>query len=174
MLITDDYREMQRRLHENPGYGVASVAFAPLFADLIRQMGVTEILDYGAGKGRFGETLRQHIQTPIEIHHYDPAVPEWSDPPDPCNFVVCIDVLEHIEPELLDNVLDDLRRVTLRHGIFTIHTEPAMKVLPDGRNAHLIQQRPHWWLPKFMERFELMLFNRMSAGFWVMVERKAE
>ena len=61
MLITDDYREMQRKLHENPGYGVASVTFAPLFADLIRQLGATEILDYGAGKGRFGETLRQHI-----------------------------------------------------------------------------------------------------------------
>ena len=83
MLITDEYREMQRKLHENPGYGVASVTYAQIFADPIRQMGVTEILDYGAGKGRFGQTLRQRITTPIEIHHYDPAVPEWSGTPEP-------------------------------------------------------------------------------------------
>ena len=174
MLITDEYREVQRKLHENPDYGIASVAFAPLFVDLIRELRVKEILDYGAGKGRFGETLRQHIQTPIEMHHYEPAVPEWSRAPDPCNFVVCIDVLEHIEPELLENVLDDLRRVTLRHGIFTVHTGPAAKVLADGRNAHLIQQPPHWWLPKITQRFELVTYNRMPMGFCVMVERKAE
>ena len=69
-------------------------------------------------------------------------------------------------------MLDDLERVTLRHGIFTVHTAAAMKVLPDGRNAHLIQQPPKWWLPKITERFELMVFNRMPMGFWVLVERK--
>ena len=29
-LITEEYREMQRKLHENPNYGVASVGYAPL------------------------------------------------------------------------------------------------------------------------------------------------
>ena len=163
---------MQRKLHDNPHYGVASVSYAPLVADVMRQLGATELLDYGAGKGRLGQTLREHIQTPLKIHHYDPAVPLWSNPPEPCQLVVCIDVLEHIEPELLDNVLDDLKRVTLRHGIFTVHTEAALKLLPDGRNAHLIQRPPHWWLPRLMERFELMVFNRMPMGFWVRVERK--
>ena len=172
MLITEEYRKLQRQLHDNPNYGVASVSYAPLVADVMRQLGATELLDYGAGKGRLGQTLREHIQTPLKIHHYDPAVPLWSNPPEPCQLVVCIDVLEHIEPELLDNVLDDLKRVTLRHGIFTVHTEAALKLLPDGRNAHLIQRPPHWWLPRLMERFELMVFNRMPMGFWVLVERK--
>jgi len=74
--------------------------------------------------------------------------------------------------EFEDAILDDLKRVTLGHGIFTVHTQAAMKVLPDGRNAHLIQQPPEWWLPKIIERFELVVFNRMSMGFWVLVERK--
>jgi len=47
-----------------------------------------------------------------------------------------------------------------------------VKVLPDGRNAHLIQQPAGWWLPKILERFELVTFNRMPQGFWVGVERK--
>jgi hypothetical protein len=45
--------------------------------------------------------------------------------------------------------------------------------LLDGRNAHLIQKPSSWWLPKFMERFELVTFNRMNMGFWIVVERKA-
>jgi hypothetical protein len=177
-LITEEYREMQRKLHENPKYGVASLAYAPIIAQVIGQLrtaellDATELLDYGAGKGRLGQALHEHIKTPLKVHHYDPAVPLWSRPPEPCNLVACVDVLEHIEPNLLDNVLDDLKRVTLRYGIFTVHTQAAQKVLPDGRNAHLIQQPTHWWLPKITERFELVVFNRMLMGFWVLVERK--
>jgi hypothetical protein len=177
-LITEEYREMQRKLHENPKYGVASLAYAPIIAQVIGQLrtaellDATELLDYGAGKGRLGQALHEQLKTPLKVHHYDPAVPLWSTPPEPCNLVACIDVLEHIEPNLLDNVLDDLKRVTLRYGIYTVHTQAAQKVLPDGRNAHLIQEPTHWWLPKITERFELVVFNRMLMGFWVLVERK--
>ena len=172
-LISDEYRSMQEQLHANPDYGVASVAFAPMVAQVLEAYRVRALLDYGAGKGRLGATLKQHMQQPPAIHHYDPAVPEWAARPEPCEFVACIDVLEHIEPSLLDNVLEDLRRVTARAGVFTVHTGAAVKVLPDGRNAHLIQQPPAWWLPKFLERFELITFNRIKHGFWVVVERKA-
>jgi hypothetical protein len=171
-LISEEYRKMQQQLHTNPGYGVASVHFAPLVAQVMEAVGAQELLDYGAGKGRLGLTLKQHIQRPLTIHHYDPAIPEWAKAPAPCKFVACIDVLEHIEPALLDNVLDDLKRVTLGVGVFTVHTGAAVKVLPDGRNAHLIQQPPAWWLPKFLERFELANFNRIEMGFWVAVEPK--
>jgi hypothetical protein len=173
-LITEEYRRLQQELHRNPDYGVASVGYAPLVADILEQVGATELLDYGAGKGRLGETLRQHIQKPLKIHHYDPAVPEWSAAPAPCAFVACIDVLEHIEPHLLDNVLDDLKRVTSGVGVFTVHTGPAVKVLSDGRNAHLTQQPATWWLPRIMQRFELVQFGRMPQGFWVGVERKQQ
>ena len=171
MLISDEYRATQRALHEsNPGYGVASVQFAPLVAEALKQAKPAALLDYGAGKGRLGQALKEHISFPIEIFHYDPAIPEWSEPPAPCEFVTCIDVLEHIEPPLLDNVLDDLQRVTARLGLFTVHTGAAIKVLPDGRNAHLIQEPPKWWLPKLLDRFELLNFQRMPNGFWVVVQ----
>ena len=171
-LITEEYRVMQQKLHENPHYGMASVQYAPLVANVIEMVGATELLDYGAGKGRLGQTLPQYVKRSLKIRHYDPAMPQWSAPPAPCAFVACIDVLEHIEPDLLDNVLDDLKRVTQSVGVFTVHTGAAAKVLPDGRNAHLIQQPPAWWLPKFLERFDLVTFNRMQNGFWIGVDRK--
>ena len=171
-LISEEYRKLQEELHRNQHYGQASAIYAPLVADVMEQVGATELLDYGAGKGRLGAALREHFRKPLTIHHYDPAVPEWSEQPAPCRFVACIDVLEHIEPNLLDNVLDDLKRVTAGVGVFTVSTGPAVRVLPDGRNAHLIQQPPAWWLPRIMQRFELMQFSRMPNGFWVGVECK--
>lgn len=173
-LITESYRDMQRDLHRNPDYGVASVEYAPLVAEVMQAVGTRELLDYGAGKGRLGLTLNGMFDEPFTIHHYDPAVPEWSKPPAPCRFVACIDVLEHIEPDLIDNVLDDLKRLTLHVGFFSVDTHPAKKFLSDGRNAHLIQKPAAWWLPKFMERFELARFNRMPTGFCIVVERKLD
>jgi len=76
--------------------------------------------------------------------------------------VTCIDVLEHIEPELLENVLDDLQRVVDKYGLFTIHTGPAQKILPDGRNAHLIQQPLAWWSEKLIKRFTIL--KQVSIG----------
>ncbi len=171
-LISDEYREIQQQMHESLNYGVASVVYAPIVAQVIEAVGAQELLDYGAGKGRLEGALKEHFRRPLTIHHYDPAIPEWSAPPAPCGFVACIDVLEHIEPALLDNVLDDLQRVTARIGVFTVHTGAAAKFLSDGRNAHLIQQPPEWWLPKLLARFELETFKRMPMGFWVVVEHK--
>ncbi len=170
-LITPEYRQMQKTLHENPDYGVASQYYAPLVARVMNQFHVTQLLDYGAGKGRLGKTLMDNklVDHGFLIQHYEPSNPDWADAPEPMEMVACIDVLEHIEPDLLDNVLDDLQRCTLSIGAFTVATEPAMKTLPDGRNAHLIVQPASWWLPKIMERFELHSFQKMQDGFFVLV-----
>ena len=172
LLISEEYRLLQQQMHEHQGYGMASVRQAPLVAQFIEKFEATELLDYGAGKGRLGEALAQHIQRPLTVHHYDPGVPKWSALPEPCSFVACIDVLEHIEPELIDNVLDDLKRVTTGVGFFSVATAPAGKFLADGRNAHLIQQPAGWWLHKLIDRFELVAFSRLPKGFWVAVGRK--
>jgi len=166
-LISDEYLEMQKQLHKDENYGVASVHYAPLVSQVCNRYQVKELLDYGAGKGRLMSAL--DVDHKMAIQLYEPAMPKWSDPPEPSEMVACIDVLEHIEPDKLDNVLDDLKRVTKRIGIFTVSTEPAIKVLPDGRNAHLIIEGAEWWLPKIQERWDLQSFQKMPDGFMVLV-----
>ena len=171
-LISEAYRAEQKRMHENPDYGVASLDYARYVAELIRRNDIGELLDYGAGKGRLGLALAEMGVTVKSLVHYEPADARWSAAPQPAEMVACIDVLEHVEPQLLDNVLDDLQRVTGRLGFFTVHTGPAIKTLSDGSNAHLIQQGPAWWLPRFLARFELELFQKSPGGFFVIVTRK--
>ena len=66
-------------------------------------------------------------------------------------------------------MLDDLKRVTARVGVYTIATGPAMKTLPDGRNAHLIQQGPEWWMPKLFARFRVLNFADQGETLLVVV-----
>ena len=167
--ISEGYRKQQQELHKNPNYGTASVQFAPLVSKLINQAQVTELLDIGAGKCRLFENLKVNHQ--MKLQAYDPAIPELSDEPTPMVMTTCIDVLEHIEPDLLDNFLDFLQEKTLEIGFFTIHTGAAMKTLSDGRNAHLTQKPAEWWLPRILQRFELQTFQKTENGFFVVVTR---
>ena len=166
--ISDAYRAEQMKLHENPDYGVASLAFGAIVTRLVKDNGWKSIHDYGAGK----QNLRRALGVKVAYSAYDPAFPAYG-PPQTADLVCCIDVLEHIEPDRLDAVLDELARIT-KVGFFTIHTGAATKVLTDGRNAHLIQQPPSWWLPRLCTRFEILHLQThqlMGQGFWVIVER---
>ena len=39
-VITEEYRKLQQELHHNPNYGVASLQFAPIVADIIKDLNV--------------------------------------------------------------------------------------------------------------------------------------
>lgn len=167
-LISEDYRSLNEELHEsNPAYGTSGKRHSVQIRELAMMMGTRDVLDYGCGKS----TLQEHL--PFIINQYDPAMPKHSESPEPAEIVVCTDVLEHIEPENLDDVLDDLKRVTKTVGYFTVATRPAVKVLSDGRNAHLIQEDYKWWLPKMWERFDITSFQEMEGKeFLIIVEAK--
>src|SRR4029079_1882699 len=104
---------------------------------------------------------------------YDPAFPEYGNP-QPAELVCCIDVLEHVEMECIDEVLRELRELVLEVGFFSVDTGPAVKTLPDGRNAHLIQRPSSWWLPKLCEHFEIIQLGRDPHGFWVITEPRKQ
>ncbi len=148
MLISAEYADLNRRLHrENLAYGVGGGRHAETVLKLCSGMGSTSVLDYGSGKGYLAKAL------PFPIWEYDPAVPGKESAPRPSDLVCCTDVLEHIEPEKLAFVLEDLRRCTRKVGYFVIHTGPASKTLPDGRNTHLIQEGLQWWQAKLSAYF---------------------
>jgi hypothetical protein len=171
-VITDGYLSQQRELHKNPNYGVASLAYAPIVRQLMNETGARSLSDYGAGKCNLKLKLNELGATGFEYFPYDPAFPEYGEPR-PADLVCCIDVLEHIEPECLDAVLADLQAIIRKYGFLTIHTGAAVKVLNDGRNAHLIQRPASWWLPLLCRHFEVMHLQSAPGGFWVVVTPRA-
>ena len=163
MQISETYRELNRKLHADRrdyGSGDSTCQWYPLVSEYAQMIGAMSILDYGAGKAKMGQTLSHMMVIP-----YDPAVAGIDDTPDQHDLVVSLDVLEHIEPECLDVVLDDIKRCALKGVFLTVNMKPAIKTLADGRNAHLIQKPIEWWLPKLMERWDLLAVKQNGKGF---------
>lgn len=165
-LISENYRALNSELHRtNSAYGISSSKWAATLRALAKSIKAETVLDYGAGKCRLREGLEEFGDIPFALFEYDPAIEALQGGKHPADLVVCTDVLEHIEPDCLDAVLDDLRALTLKATFLTIATRPAKKFLADGRNAHLIQQPPSWWLPQLMRRWELRHFGAEIGEF---------
>jgi hypothetical protein len=149
-VISAEYAAQNCLLHRtNAFYGVSAEKHVDTVKSLFKAVGANSLLDYGCGKG----LLAKHLDFPI--WEYDPAIPGKDAPARPADLVVCIDVLEHVEPEYLDAVLADLYRCIKKVGYLIICTNASMKTLPDGRNTHLIQQNKDWWEKRLTKYFSI-------------------
>lgn len=157
MLISEEYRELNRRLHsENPDFGTDTFGWSRWAFELAKENAYETVLDYGCGKGRLSAYF---LDNGRPVSEYDPAIAGKDSEPAPADLVVCTDVLEHIEPVHLNAVFRDLRRVTKKRLFATIFCGPASKKLPDGRNAHLIQKPGAWWRSKLLDHFQILFWE---------------
>jgi hypothetical protein len=141
-MITDEYKRLLQKEHSDPkGWGRTAEHMIPHILKFVDSTGEKTILDYGAGRGGFGMNCPKEYN----VIEYEPGRPGLDSPPEPQNFVICVDVLEHVEFDELYHVMADLKRVTVGHGFFQIATTKAIKILSDGRNAHLIVRPYIWW-----------------------------
>ena len=162
--ISPEYLAMLRKIHadKNGHLGVIGGESAPRVflaaAQLAKKHGACEVLDYGCGKGFLVESIKRVFpEIPsITYREYDPAIPGLDKEPSPADLVFCGDVMEHVEPECIDNVFRHISELTKRVAIFIIALEPAVKTLPDGRNAHISLNKPDWWLSYIRKYFAVI------------------
>ena len=155
MLITDEYRYLNAKLHRvKSDYGAQGHKAAGKVLEYCLANDCYSILDYGCGKG----TLRKELSakgSKVPVFEYDPAIEGKTENPPICDMVVCTDVLEHVEPDLLDQVLSHVRMRTKVALYFEVHCGLAAKTLADGRNVHLSNHSPLWWKQKLTEYFDI-------------------
>lgn len=148
-LISEEYRALNREAIENdPNYAISGHTKRQSVREL-SDWGRKEVLDYGCGK----KLLEQALGPAYRVHNYDPAVPDCDKAPEPCEVVYCGDVLEHIEPECLSEVLADLHRVTTGVGLFRICLCKSSKTFADGTNSHRIIESHDWWKDTLVKAF---------------------
>ena len=125
------------------GWGKGGTKFLEPIATIARKLDNPTILDYGCGKGKLVEALNQIGYWTVG---YDPCHPDWNQEPEPADLLVSTDVLEHIEPACLRDVLFHMEDLAGKAAFLVVSKVPAVKILPDGRNAHLIVEDTEWWL----------------------------
>lgn len=159
LRYTPEYAELQKALHAESKYGVTGQQFVPTIFHAISQLakkyGPVRVLDYGSSKGHTMEAVREKLVIPpgVADYCYDPFVDGLSRDPEPADLVLCIDVMEHVEPECTKAVLDHIQALTRKLVFFSIDLMPAQKVLADGRNAHINLRTPEFWMRELKKRF---------------------
>jgi hypothetical protein len=152
-LITDEYKQNLKELQKANKFKGLLVKYEPV-KDFVKQFAPTTILDYGCAKGTLVEQLKQDFPGTI-VHGYDPGVPEFDTIPNTqYECLISNDVIEHFEPEFLDQSLRSMNALFTRGAWLIIACYPAKKSLPDGRNAHLIIEPPDWWRQRVAECFD--------------------
>jgi hypothetical protein len=156
MLISEERRSEEVRKHiTDPEYGGESVQWAAQISQAINALGAEDVLDYGAGKGE----LHRHLVLDhrVALHLYDPAIKQISEPPEPHEMTLCINVLDCVEKDCLDNVLDDLKRCTQKATFIVIRDEDM-----EG------------WIPKIMDRFRIESLVRSDVDFFIIASARDE
>lgn len=170
--ISEIHIQRNARLHEEiPSYGIGGKKHADTVIKIAEKLinennKFVSILDYGCGKGTLASSI------PFPIWEYDPAISGKDKEPRSAELVVCTDVLEHIELELLENVLKDLKRVTKSVGYFVISTRPAIKTYFDGSNTHYIIKDKEWWEKKLTSYFTVAKIFEKQSELHVIVSKK--
>ena len=153
--IGQDYKEHMAKEHDGSKWGTTGWKYAGqlIFEQLLNRPYVKTILDFGCGKGTMKPFLEARLPD-IEVFEYDPGIPGKDTlPPGQFDAVITSDVLEHIEPHLLDNVIKTLAEKTKWVLINDIACSPTYKTFGEGpykgQDLHLIVEEPIWWREKF-------------------------
>lgn len=171
-LVSSKYKVVLNDTHsltKNEWGGGHSIDKLPKYTGLLKSLDVKTILDYGCANGKFKPYMNKH-KPDYEVFEYDPGIRGKDSPPLPADFVVCCDVMEHVEPELLENVMKHLQGLVLKGGFFNISTKKAVTLLADGTNAHKIVEDGEWWVELFSKYFEVfdMDISRIDTSFKVL------
>jgi hypothetical protein len=151
--ISEEYKKQIQFLHSQEKFNSALVKYSSVkeFIEIYRP---ESILDYGCANGGLIEQIKKDFPTINPVDGFDPAVPKFEIIKEKSyDCVISNDVIEHIEPEFLDQTLRQIENLFESYAWLIIACYPAKKCLPDGRNAHLTVESPNWWIEKINNVF---------------------
>lgn len=143
--------QLNSELHQsNKHYGTAAKHRKKEIVDFCKKVGNREILDYGCGKGM----LKQVLGSKYVVHEFDPAIP-GKDQLNPRKYpvVVCVDVMEHVEPVYIQEVLFHLKELTESGIYFAISLKRGTRRMADGSFAHKSVFNAAWWFEVLSAHF---------------------
>ena len=150
MLITPEYTKMWQDWHaDRRDVGSRGDIQYKFILKFCEALDTKDVLDYGCGKRWLAAAL------PFPIQSYDPGIIGFDRRPEPADIVVSHHMLEHIEPECIDDVLFDMHRCTKQVCLVWVPIYSAKSFLPDGRNSHLLIRSPLWWQRKLSGLFAI-------------------
>ena len=172
-LLSDEYRARLESVTKTMPWGGAVISSVPKIYNYAIQHECKSILDYGSGKSDFLKTLNADFPDHgLQINEYEPGRPELAGDPAISDMTICVDVLEHIEPDKLDNVLDHIASKTNKIFYFKVCLLPSFNSFEDGTNLHLIVEPKEFWLDKLSKYYTLEGVSSATGHVWGLAIKK--
>ena len=164
-LITPEYADQYKLMYQETKYGVNGWKWADQANTFLQSANAATVLDYGAGQGTLSNELRSRG---YKVTEFEPGIPDKATPPEGLfDATVTTDVLEHVEPELVSDVLDYIYNHS--QALFAvIATRTAVRQLPDGSNPHRTVKPGDWWVKQLENRWDVVDVKRDNGKeIWV-------
>lgn len=172
-VVSDEYRKLLEKATLEMPWGGAVIGSVPRIYNYAIDHNCKSILDYGSGKSDFLKTLNEKIPDHnLIINQYEPGRPELAHDPEVSDMTVCVDVLEHIEPEKLDAVLEHIYEKTNKIFYFKVCLVASHSTFEDGRNLHLIIENSDFWLEKLSKYWDVSDVNSTEFHVWGLAIKK--
>jgi len=156
-------------------WGASAIKYAG--ADVLRLLddkyktSIVTALDYGCGQEAMKKEFPQTKWT-----GYDPGIPGKTEKPEgQFDLVVCVDVMEHIEPQFIETVLEeiaDYAKIAAYLDIACTTSHDEFRSGPwAGQEVHISQYPADWWEEKVralqnMHVQETTYLGRQLRGEW--------
>lgn len=125
-----------------------------------------KLIDFGCGTGRAAKALVDKGVDVVGIDIADNAPDEeivfvhgclWDIPPlrqlAGARWGLCVDVMEHIPPEKVEDVLAGIARNVTRGAYFCIDSVPDRQGIIIGQPLHMTVRVPAWWAEQLLKHF---------------------
>jgi hypothetical protein len=156
-LLTPEYKAQLVRKHQISPWGGSGWIWIPEIVKLVvlYKLKRPTVLEYGSGRRTFKKTM-DWAMPHVEVHEYDPGVPEIDLLPLPgttFDLVLNTDVMEHVEEQFVEQTFDRLYGYCRYAVVFNIACTPSKSTLPNGQNAHVTVKPPQWWKEHIEQRW---------------------
>lgn len=157
-VISDDYKKQLNEVHtgRRPDKKWGTTGARNIGDEVVKYLEhrrgwIKTVLDFGAGQCSLEKYVKDKaVDVRVNWTNYDPGIPELSALPEGKFDLICSsDVMEHVEPEMVDETIQWQKDHAERGLLIMIACSECGLKLPDGRNAHLTVQEPKWWWDKY-------------------------
>jgi len=163
--ISSDYKEQMRKEHDGSKWGTTGARYSGESLEQVLQARpfLNTALDYGCGKGTLAEAFPS-----LTWSEYDPGIPGKDTVPEGTfDLVTCTDVLEHVEPHLIEGVLTQLAEKTKTCLFLDIACYLTGKTFGEGpykgQDLHILIKEPAEWRDYVLEVTGLHLAEYRSV-----------